>query len=843
MSWLGSVHPDDRQAVADDIERKSGGDLANAAFPDYRIIRPDGIVRWIRARAFGVLDTNGKLYRIAGIAEDITERKRAEISLFDSEERLRRIIESSPDSIVVKDREGRVGIANRTFFQRYDLTEAQVLGRTAYEFRPKSIADHHFAQDRRVMESGVALREDLAVTFADGREHIIAVTRFPIFDNQEQISSVGSISVDITESKTAEAALRKSEDRLIRAQQIARVGDWSLDLITEELYWSEEVYSIFHVGRETFDGTTESFYRRVHPDDVERVRQITNTAIGSGKSHEFEHRIVLPDGNERTIHERVEVECDQSGMPVFFLGTAQDITDRKRAEDSLRESEERFRVAFENVPVGNIIINDKGIVETFNAAAENIFGYLADEVIGQNIKMLMPVPDRNRHDGYLQNYLRTAEPKVIGIGREVTGLRKNGEEFAMHLSIGEMPVGDGRSFIGSITDLKELKGLEQKLSQAQRMEAVGQLTGGVAHDFNNLMAIMINNAELLKDGVGEDEEARECIEEIIAAVDRGSSLTGRLLAFSRKTTLVPVATDVSDLIGGLHDMLQRTLGEAVEIKVVGTPDVWPARTDPHQFENALVNLAINARDAMPKGGTLTIETANVTLDRTYAEQQDEVAPGDYVTVAVNDSGTGMPPGVLEKVFDPFFTTKEVGKGSGLGLSMVYGFVKQSKGHITIYSEVDLGTTVKLYMPRSQEGAAKTDVEDDALDFARGSERILVVEDDPGVRKGPVKILRGHGYEVAEAGNGEEAIDHLKTGRSFDLLFTDVILPGGMNGVEIGEEAKRLQPDIKVLYTTGYAKNAVAHHGRLDSGKTLVNKPYRRAELLEMVRAVLDREDD
>ncbi len=391
-------------------------------------------------------------------------------------------------------------------------------------------------------------------------------------------------------------------------------------------------------------------------------------------------------------------------------------------------------------------------------------------------------------------------------------------------------------------EIAERKHLEKQLVRAQRMEAIGQLTGGVAHDFNNLMAIMIGNAEILKDGVGEDEEAKEYIEEIIAAIDQGSSLTGRLLAFSRKTTLSLVTTGVSELIGGLHDMLQRTLGETVELKVEGPPDLWPATIDPHQFELALVNLAINAKDAMPRVGTMTIETAIVALDRTYAEQHEEVIPGDYVEVAVSDTGTGIPHEVLEKVFEPFFTTKEVGEGSGLGLSMVYGFAKQSKGQITVNSEVDHGTTIKLYMPRSQEEAGESDTKDDTQEYARGSERILVVEDDPNVRKGPVKILRDQGYEVVEAGNGEEAINHLKTGQSFDLLFTDVVLPGGMTGVEIAEEAKRRQPGIKVLYATGYAENAVVHNGHLDPGVILVNKPYRRAELLGKVRAVLDSED-
>jgi hypothetical protein len=267
-------------------------------------------------------------------------------------------------------------------------------------------------------------------------------------------------------------------------------------------------------------------------------------------------------------------------------------------------------------------------------------------------------------------------------------------------------------------------------------------------------------------------------------------LTNRLLSFSRQQILAPVAVEVTRLIGGLEEMLQRTLGETIELKIAYAPDLWPVTIDPHQFENALINLSINARDAMPNGGTLVIETANETLDEVYAKQQPEVTPGDYVMLAVSDTGSGMPPEILEKVFDPFFTTKVVGKGSGLGLSMIYGFAKQSNGHVTIYSEVDHGTTVKLFLPRSPEPAAPEETSDDARKHDHGSERILVVEDDPEVRKISVGLLRNQGYEVLAAADGKEAIDYLRGGQLFDLLFTDVVLTGGMNGVEVAEAAKR-----------------------------------------------------
>ncbi len=402
------------------------------------------------------------------------------------------------------------------------------------------------------------------------------------------------------------------------------------------------------------------------------------------------------------------------------------------------------------------------------------------------------------------------------------------------------------SLSGTIQDINTRKLAElnyeverQKGAQNAKLASLGQLTGGVAHDFNNLLAVMIGSAEMLLLKESENDNSRKHIDEIIHAVDRASSLTSRLLAFSRQQVLTPVSCDVSDHIENLVEMLQRTLGETIDLKFVHTPDLWPALIDPHQFEDALVNLALNARDAMPEGGALTIEAVNVTLDNTYVKQYEEVLPGEYVKVAVSDNGVGMTPEVSAKVFEPFYTTKEVGQGSGLGLSMVFGFAKQSDGHVTIYSEVGHGTTVNLYMPSTNKSAVSGNLTNDEKTEASGSERILVVEDDENVRRITVSILTDQGYEIVSAVDGNEAIEHLKGDTVFGLLFTDVILPGGLNGVDIAKQAEQLQPNIKVLYTTGYAENSILHSGRLDRSVTLLNKPYRRAELLEQVRLVLD----
>jgi len=388
-------------------------------------------------------------------------------------------------------------------------------------------------------------------------------------------------------------------------------------------------------------------------------------------------------------------------------------------------------------------------------------------------------------------------------------------------------------------EIAERKRLEKRVRRSQRMEAVGQLTGGIAHDFNNLLGVMIGHAEILDILIGDNEKARGSIEALIKAVDRGAALTNRLLAFSRKQALSSRPTNIDELITGLLDMLKRTLGETVELRTDLSDDVHAVLIDSHQFENALVNLAINARDAMSHEGVLMIGAENVSLDAAYAAHHEEVTPGDYVKVSVRDTGSGMSPETREKVFEPFFTTKDVGQGSGLGLSMVYGFIKQSNGHATVESEPGHGTTVNLYLPRSQDPVANPMVTVDADPFVKGSERILVVEDDEDVRDVSVTILRTQGFKVVEATTGIEAVMRMTEDLPFDLLFTDVVLPGGMTGVGVANEAKRLYPNIKVVFTSGYDDNEVAHNNALTPGAFLIKKPYRRAELLTMLKTVLD----
>ncbi len=378
---------------------------------------------------------------------------------------------------------------------------------------------------------------------------------------------------------------------------------------------------------------------------------------------------------------------------------------------------------------------------------------------------------------------------------------------------------------------------EQSLRQAQKMEAVGQLTGGVAHDFNNLLTIIIGNLGIAKRGVVE-ARAERALDNALTGAQRAAQLTQRLLAFSRRQPLNPRAVDANKLIHSMSDLLNRSLGETVQLETIGGAGVWNIEVDVSEMETTLLNLALNARDAMPEGGKLTIETSNAYLDDQYCRAHEGVTPGQYVLIAVTDNGTGMSRETIEKAFEPFYTTKETGKGTGLGLSQVYGFMKQSGGHVKLYSEPGEGTTIKLYLPRhDQAELAEVTDEPSGSDRGRG-ETILVVEDDDGVRQYASEILRDLNYQILEARDAASALRLLDADKAFDLLLTDVVLPG-KNGRELATEIEKRRPGVRIIFMTGYSRNAIVHHGRLDRGTELITKPLIEGVLARKIRQVLD----
>ena len=505
------------------------------------------------------------------------------------------------------------------------------------------------------------------------------------------------------------------------------------------------------------------------------------------------------------------------------------MTDDADLNTSLLGQARKLQSILESAVDGIITIDDRGAITTVNPAAARLFGYDQDEFLGRNVNFLMPAPYHGEHDDYLKNYRTTGRRKIIGIGREVSGRRSDGTVFPMQLAVSEFEM-DGRTFFtGIIHDLSAHKATELALRQAQKMEAMGQLTGGIAHDFNNLLTVIIGNLEMLE-GKLTTPLQRELTTEALDAADLGARLTTRLLAFARRSHLEPESINLNSFVLGLTDMLHRTLGETVYLSSALTPNLWSVRVDPSQVESAIVNLAVNARDAMPAGGRLVIETANVSIDQDRASHLDGLNPGDYVQLSVSDTGEGMSSSVRERAFEPFFTTKEMGRGTGLGLSMIYGFAKQSGGLATIDSTPGKGTVVAIYLPRHRvEPILVVDSDLEGTTLGAG-QTILAVEDDERVRKLTVMRLTQLGYTVLSAASGAEAIELLAAGRPVDLLFSDVVMPGGMSGFDLRTKVQALYPSMPVLLTSGYAEELSRDDAGSDGRLKILNKPYRLADL-------------
>ncbi len=507
----------------------------------------------------------------------------------------------------------------------------------------------------------------------------------------------------------------------------------------------------------------------------------------------------------------------------------------------LEDTERRFRLLVQAVTDYAIFMLDPdGNIVNWNQGAERIKGYTGEEIIGQHFSRFYAREDRQNRVPEKALATATDTGKYEAEGWR---LRKDGSKFWANVVINAIRDPDGRllGFAKITRDLTEKRDAEERLRQAQKMEAVGQLTGGVAHDFNNLLTVIRGNIDLLQRRLPEqtDDNLGRLVNSALRGVERAAILTHRLLAFSRQQPLEPKAVSVNTLIAGMFELLHRTLGESIAIETVLAGGLWPVFADANQLESSLLNLAVNARDAMPDSGKLTIEAANVYLDDAYAAAA-EVTPGQYVGIFVSDTGTGMTPEVVSKAFDPFFTTKEIGQGTGLGLSQVYGFLKQSGGHVRIYSEVGAGTTIKLYLPRYYQSGSTTETRAPADSVPRANgETILVVEDDSDVRSLTVHVLRELGYLVIDAADGASGIRLLEAHSEVALLLTDVGLPGGMNGRQLANEAQRRRAGLKVLFTSGYARNAIVHHGRLDPGVELIAKPFTYAALAAHVRRVLD----
>lgn len=648
--------------------------------------------------------------------------------------------------------------------------------------------------------------------------------------------------------QTARGLVPASEHSISTANRfellVESVTDYAIFMLDPEgrvASWNAGARRFKGYEREEIIG--EHFSRFYTPE--EREKEIPRIALETAQREgrfETEGWRVRKDGSRFWANVVIDPIRDSGGYLIGFAKVTRDLTERRAAEEELHRSEERFRLLVQSVTDYAIFMLDpKGRVSSWNPGAERFKGYAAEEIMGEHFSRFYSEEDREA--GIPRLALQTAERE----GRfEAEGwrIRKDGSRFWASVIIDPIRSEDGGlvGFAKVTRDLTEKRKVEEQLRQSQKMEAVGQLTGGLAHDFNNLLTGIGGSLEMMQVRMAQGRTADfdRYFMAAQGALKRAAALTHRLSAFSRRQTLNPQPTNTNRLINGLDELVRRTMGPSIQIEVVGASGVWPTLVDPNQLENAILNLCINARDAMPDGGKLTIETANKWLDERAAHQQDLPA-GQYVSVCVTDTGTGMPPDVVAKVFDPFFTTKPLGEGTGLGLSMVYGFARQSGGQVRVYSEVGQGTTMCLYLPRHT-GDATVD-EEAAISPLPGSaadgEVVLVIDDEPTIRMLIGEVLVDAGYAVIEATDGPAGLKVLNSNARIDLLITDVGLPNGMNGRQVADAARSSRPNLKVLFITGYAENAVVGSGRLKKGMFVITKPFQIEALASRVREIIE----
>ncbi|MDO9561599.1 MAG: PAS domain S-box protein [Bradyrhizobium sp.] len=530
---------------------------------------------------------------------------------------------------------------------------------------------------------------------------------------------------------------------------------------------------------------------------------------------------------------------DESGTMRGAVTVFRDITEHRKAHQALVDSKQMAQ-AIVNTALDAFVQGDEnGTILEWSPKAEAMFGWTREEVLGLRTHDVL-VPERKRAENQKRGlqFLKELDAGVPGWRFEAPRLHRDGSELLVEVSMTGRRRGDGYVINAFFRNVTGERALEEQFIQAQKMESVGQLTGGIAHDFNNMLTVITGTIEILAAGVRDRPQLAQIAALIGDAADRGAKLTANLLAFARKQPLRPTRIDVNALVGEAAGFLEQTLGRQIEIQTNLSDYLWPSYIDAGQLSSALVNLGINARDAMPDGGKLTFTTNNITLDGPAGAARGVDHPGDYIVVEVADTGTGIPEAIRDRIFEPFFSTKETGQGTGLGLSMVFGFAKQSGGNIEVRSEADRGTRFRIYLPRADEGSHQLPPAEDAQSPG-GAETILCVEDDPSVRGCVVVQLQSLGYKVLVASNAAEALEIAEEGAEFDLLFTDIVMPGKLNGRQLAEAMALLRPALRVLFTSGYTYDALSRQGKASSNTRLLVKPYRRAELARMLRLSLD----
>ena len=862
--------PEDRQKREQEKEVETA--LATGCANDERWhLRSDGSRVFLNGSVHPLpADDEGRPRGVIKIARDETARHAAERALTESQEQTQLVLDNTATAFYSVDRDGNTTLVSRPFLDMMGFTdESQALGRKLHDLIHHTHPDgsHYPVEECPIYGCASAATPahvpDELFFRLDGTAVPVEYWVAPIMRGDEHMGAICTI-LDLTERKVAETALRESEARFRNMADHAPVMMWVTEPDGSCSYLNRGWYDF--TGQSEDEALGFGWLKAVHPDDAAEAERAFVASNANPEPFRVEYRLRRADGMYRWAIDAAAPRFGAQGEFLGFVGSVVDIDERKLIEQALSARSEEFYTLADNIPAlawmayanGDIFWYNRRWYEYTGTTPETQIGWGWEAVhdpavlpsvverwtasLGSGVPFEMTFPLKGR-DGTFRTFLTRVIPIRDDDGKIVRWFGTNADITDQVEAEKALSRLNETLEIRVAEEVARRAQAEEALRQSQKMETLGQLTGGIAHDFNNLLQIITGNLDILRRTMpGDSPRQQRAVDHAFRGAERAAVLTQRLLAFSRRQPLAPKIIDPNKLVAGMSELLHRTIGEAVAIETVHASGLWRVEVDPNQLENAILNLAVNSRDAMPDGGKLTIETANTHIDRDYADRHSGVVAGQYVVICVSDTGAGMDPATAERAFDPFFTTKEVGKGTGLGLSMVYGFVKQSGGHLKIYSEPGEGTTVKIYLPRHH--GVEVEVEEKAAPestpVGTSGETILVCEDDDDVREYSAQSLRSLGYRVIEAADGAAALALLESANgTIDLLFTDIVLPGGMTGATVAERAREIQPGLKVLFTTGYARNAIVHHGRVDPGVELLSKPFSYSDLAARVRELLD----
>ncbi len=804
-----------------------------------KIVWASGEVTWVSTTKMPQRDPKGKIIGTFGVSRDITERKRTEEALIEEKHLLDTLMDYLPDLIYFKDREGHFTQVNRALARQYGLSgPSQAVGTTDFDFFSPENAQGFYRDEEQMIRTGQPMvgKEEKNI-WRDGHVTWDSTTKLPWRDAKGNIIGTFGMSRDITERKRAEEELYESRQML---QTI-------LDTIPQRVFWKDRNFSFLGcnkafaldaglkdpaeiIGRNDYELAWRDTAERYRADDKLVMEQETPRL-------NYEEPQDRPDGSQWWVRTNKLPLRDREGKVVGMIGTFEDITERKQVE----AEHVRLVTAIEQSAEGVVITSATGDIEYVNPAFTRITGYSREEVLGKNPRILK---SGQQDPAFYQQLWATILRGEIWHG-QLINRRKDGSLYTEELNIAPVRGAQGEvtHFISTKQDVTERKQLERQLIQAQKMEAVGRLAGGVAHDFNNLLTIINGYAQLLTERSSPEDPRLELMEEILMAGEKAASLTRQLLAFSRRQVLEPRILDLSRVLADLEKMLHRLIGEDVELVTTYEPDLGRVKVDPGQIEQVVMNLAVNARDAMPEGGKLNIETSNVEIDEGYARSHPNITPGKYVMMAVSDTGCGMDLDIQRHIFEPFFTTKEKGHGTGLGLATTYGIIKQSGGFIWVYSEPGQGSTFKIYFPSVGEALPPYEPIDVPTEPTKGSETVLVVEDEMRVRSMVCETLKSKGYKILEAEGAAQALKIAEYYTSpIHLLLTDVVMPK-TSGKGLAKRLSTLHHETRVLYMSGYTDDAIVRQGILEDGASFLQKPFAIYALVRKVRQVLDMKMD